>query len=75
MTMGSSCCKVMGLLVLISGLSFLAYGLNMWNNGMQVHLVAGLFLTLYGLGKLAHSMNMCPTCSAMKEEKPSGKKR
>ncbi|HLD75794.1 MAG TPA: hypothetical protein VI874_02155 [Candidatus Norongarragalinales archaeon] len=61
--MGSTCCKGSGLTVLLAGLSFLAYGLNLWKDGMAVHLAAGVFLTLYGFAKLLHAMDMCPNCA------------
>lgn len=73
--MGSGCCKINGLLLLVSGLSFLAYGLGYWKDGMMVHLVGGLFLTLYALGKLMHAMDMCPNCQVVSEAKAVPAKR
>ncbi len=72
MKMGSMCCKVNGLLVLVAGLMFFLYGWGMIKDGMMVHMVAGGLLALYGLGKLVHAMNMCPMCGV---EEPSAKKR
>ncbi|MBI2444851.1 hypothetical protein HYV43_00500 [Candidatus Micrarchaeota archaeon] len=73
--MGSACCKMSGLMLLISGLSFLTYGLNIWKDGMLVHLVGGLFLTLYALGSMMHAMDMCPSCQVMPESKAPAKKK
>jgi len=67
------CCKVMGVLVLLSGLMFFLYGWGMVKDGMMVHLVAGGLLALYGLGKLAHSFGVCPSC-AVEETKPTKKR-
>lgn len=73
--MGSGCCKVSGLLVLLAGLSFLAYGLGVLKDGLMVHLAAGLFLTLYAVGKMMHAMDMCPSCQVEPEGKPLAKKK
>ncbi|MDP2717457.1 MAG: hypothetical protein Q8P02_01805 [Candidatus Micrarchaeota archaeon] len=80
--MHSGCKNVCGLLVLIGGLSFLAFGLKWWNVGLLVHLVAGAAFSLYGLAKLAHAMHMCPACKdagcccgSCEMEAPKGKKK
>lgn len=60
--MCSTCKNVMGVLVLLAGLSLLGFGLG-YLNGATAHLAAGGLLTLAGLGKLVHGMNMCPSCA------------
>lgn len=72
MKMGPMCCKVMGVLVLLAGLMFLLYGWGMLKDGMMVHLWAGVLLTLYGLGKLVHAMDLCPMCAV---DEPASKRR
>ena len=75
MKMGSTCCKLMGVFVLLSGLMFFLYGWGMLKDGMMVHMVAGGLLALYGLGKLVHALDLCPMCNAAAMDEKQAKKR
>jgi len=50
-----------GLLILVAGILFLLIGLESIGEHAG-HLWAGILLGVYGLGLLAHGMNMCPKC-------------
>ncbi|MEK6861070.1 MAG: hypothetical protein AABY07_03800 [Nanoarchaeota archaeon] len=59
--MCNTCRGVCGLLVLVAGILLLLAGLG---NMMMESAIkwAGILIGLYGLGLLAHGMNMCPKC-------------
>ena len=59
--MGPLCGSISGIIVLLAGLSFLAFALGMLG-GMTANLIAGILLALYGLSVLVHALNMCPMC-------------
>ena len=63
MQMGDKCLNVAGVLVLLAGLSFLAFGLGSLDGG-TAHLASGALLGLTGLGILVHGLGMCPGCKA-----------
>ncbi|MBI5635964.1 hypothetical protein HY993_03315 [Candidatus Micrarchaeota archaeon] len=63
--MGGMCTNVSGLLVFLSGVSFL----GLWGsylNSMTAHLISGVLLSLFGLGLLMHANNLCPNCKIVK---------
>ena len=61
--MCKACTNVSGLLVLVAGILFLLIGLESIGEHTG-HLWAGILIGVYGLGLLAHGMNMCPKCKA-----------
>lgn len=65
--MCGKCDKVAGVLTLIAGLSFLAFGMGI-NYGVDAHVVSGVALSLVGLGYLAGG-SMCKDCMAMSKKK------
>ena len=65
MHMGKTCGTLASLGLAIAGLVFLAYGLNLgWTDGMSTHVIGGLLILFYGIAKLVHIMEMCPSCNA-----------
>ena len=56
--MGKMCGSVCSILVLVAGLSFLAFGFGKLD-GMLAHMVSGAALVLYGLGLLVHALGFC----------------
>jgi putative effector of murein hydrolase LrgA (UPF0299 family) len=66
--MGPVCGSIVGILVLLAGLSFLAFALGMTNAGFAC-LIAGITLTLCGLSLILHAFCMCPTCKCAACEK------
>ena len=57
--MGGTCGMLSGLVVLLSGASFAAGAMGMFNGGT---LVGGVLLALYGVSKMAHKMGWCSVC-------------
>ncbi len=55
-----TCGTVLGVVVLVSGLSFAGVV------GALTPMIGGWLLALYGLGLLVHGLGMCPTCSSKK---------
>ncbi|MBS3070575.1 hypothetical protein J4220_03655 [Candidatus Micrarchaeota archaeon] len=59
--MHKTCKMLSGLLVLLAGLTLLAFGYNLLAV-MAAHQIAGILLALYGIAKLAHAIGACPMC-------------
>ena len=59
------CKSVLGLLMFVAGLAFLAFGYGQMSAALTYR-VAGWSLTLFGLGKLAHAFEFCPACNSKK---------
>ena len=72
--MGSMCCKINGVVVLVAGLALLAPAVNVIDAGTG-NIVAGVMLVIYGGSKLAHSMGMCGACASCKAPAPAAKRR
>lgn len=63
------CKSVLGLMMFVAGLAFLGFGYGQMS-AILTYKIAGWALTLFGLGKLAHSFMLCPMCNnAAKKEK------
>ena len=59
--MKGNCGLVMGVLVLVAGVSFLLFGMKSLD-GSTAHIIAGTALGLFGVSKIAHVKGVCPAC-------------
>ncbi len=59
--MCGTCAIIGGVIVLVAGAGFLAFGLGKLD-GMTAHIVSGGALVLYAVGLLVHALNLCPMC-------------
>ncbi|NUN11622.1 hypothetical protein HUU53_03170 [Candidatus Micrarchaeota archaeon] len=76
--MGKTCKIVLSVLATAAGLSLAGVSWGWFNTNTGL-MYAGVLFVLYGLGKLVHSMHMCPMCNSMHcdccvEEMPKKKK-
>jgi len=61
--MCGSCTKITGAMVFVAGLAFLMFGIGSLD-GKTTHQLAGVLLSIVGLGFIFHGAGMCPVCNA-----------